>query len=113
VLLRCFSGCCYSDITRALKLEPVLRRENYAAHSLAVHTLALRIARSQSWAREDFALLREISTAIRRRRRAVDVARDAATRASDCDAAWSLLVHAARLDTEADAIEAELEETFA
>ena len=108
-LLHCFASCSYHEIVRALNLEPAPRGDNNGgARVVDVHTLALRIARSQPWAGEEVALDYEIARAIRRRRRAVDVARHAATRAGDCDAAWSLLAKAARLDIEADAIEAQL-----
>ena len=74
--------------------------------------LGLALARRQPWARDEVRMVGEITRAIRRRRRAVDVARDAATRAGDCEAAWNLLARAAFMDTEAEAIEADLDETM-
>lgn len=73
----------------------------------------LAAARRQPWAREDIALTYVISDAIRRRRRAVDLARDAATRAGDRPESWELLQRAAHMDSEADALEAELEGALA
>lgn len=70
------------------------------------------MARRQPWAREAIALTYIIADAIRHRRRAVDVARDAATRAGDRPESWALLGQAARVESQAEAIEAELEETL-
>lgn len=109
VLLHCFAGCTYDEITSTLGCE---RTERTHAAPCSTFNLALTIARRQPWAREDVALNYTIAAAIRRRRRAVDIARDAATRAGDRPESWALLARAARMDVEADAIEAELEDAL-
>lgn len=108
-LLHCHAGCTYDEITSALGLE---RTERTHPPPCSTFNEALTIARRQPWAREDVALNYTIAAAIRRRRRAVDIARDAATRASDRPESWALLARAARMDVEATAIEAELEDAL-
>jgi hypothetical protein len=112
VLLHCFAGCSYREILRARGLEPASAPagpQQRARHQ-DVHTLALRLARSQRWADP---LAREISALsryVREQRRAAEALRCAATASGDTEAAWVALVRAARGEVEVFRVEAALDE---
>jgi hypothetical protein len=111
-LLKCFAGCRYDEIIRALDLEPGSPNLGIktATRPRSTFAIALDIARRQAWYGEEIRLLYAISDAIRRRRRAVLVARAIAALAGDRPEAWRLLATAATVEREADRIEAELDE---
>lgn len=110
-LLHCFAGCEYTEITRALGLERSERTTTSPSGS--TFGLALAIARRQAWYREERRLLYAIADGIRRRRRAVAVARRAATAAGDRPESWSLLTTAAHVEIEAELLEMRIEEVCA
>jgi CHC2 zinc finger len=103
----------FSELVGEAPSRDASARRDYRPPLEEARVAILREARSQPWAREEVRLLYFISSAISRRRRAVDLARDAATHAGDRPESWDLLAKAARIDVEADVIEAELEETLA
>lgn len=108
LLLHCFAGCTYDEITRALGMERAER--TLTAPRSTPFALALAIARRQPWMREETHVVYFISDAIRARRRCADRLRRAATAAGDADPAWNYARVAADLDCEALRIE---EEAFA
>jgi hypothetical protein len=108
VLLRCFAGCNYSEILTALGLEPTAKTTARTARS--TFALAMSLARRQKWYREETRVIYLISDSIRRRRRAVLVARSIAAIAGDRPQTWRLLATAIVVERDADQIEAELDE---
>ena len=112
-LLYCHAGCQYDEIITALGVDSAVATTTRIIGPQSPRALALAIARRQPWFDEQTRSAYRISDAIRARRRAVSIARDAATRAGDREDAWELLATAAVVETEAAAIEAALDEASA
>jgi hypothetical protein len=114
VLLHCFARQCpYRDIMRALHLEPGRNDASREQGPLPVHTLALRIARSQPWCDP---LIQAMATAARRVRSsyaACDELRRRATMLGDTERAWDALALAAELEHKAATAEHALDEALA
>jgi hypothetical protein len=113
VLLHCFSRhCSYVAIVRALKLERAPRHDDGEAHSLDVHALALRIARSQRWADP---LVRDVMKASRIVRLCwsrADTLRRRATAIGSTPVTWDALALAARDEIEALRVEHAIDEAL-
>ena len=116
-LLWCHAGCTYDEITGALGVERERRsdRRPPAAWVSPLDRARKRVlaeAQRQPWAGEETRLLYQISDAIRARYRAVCVARQVATIAGDRPESRALLATAAVVETETQALEAELDEVL-
>jgi hypothetical protein len=111
ISLRCWAGCSYDEILRALDIAETSTTTTTTAPTRprSPLALALDIAPRQAWYREETRLVYAISDQVRPLRRAVTIARAIAGLAGDRTETWRLLAHAAGVEHQADAIEAELD----